>query len=1320
MMLYLKLTLVTFILISSAQGKIISFDATQNSIELESRTSQELVFNTHVKDISFETIKTNNGSFTTIEIPGFHKSHVIGQPLLPTMNQLLDLPIGGPYSLNIIESEYETINLLREGYEFPIVPTQASISKSQNPSDIAFEQDLTLYETDAFYAIDMIELIDKGQMRDIHLGLLKISPIQYNPVTHEVRIYHSIRFSIDLENADWNETFMTKQKNRSSAFSAVSNQILDTSCENVLEDLVVAPIKMLIVANTMFQSTLQPFIEWKRVQGFTIIEGYLGQDGLGTTANAIKTYLHNLYNAGTVDDPSPSYVLLIGDIAQMPTFVGTTDSNHKTDLPYVDVTGDELPEMYQGRIPVTTTTMLQNVLDKTMMYERYEMADPSYLGEVVMIAGVDATFGPTHGNGQINYGTQQYFNPAHDILSHTYLYPGSGSSSSAIVGNASNGVGYINYTAHGSPDSWSEPYFSISNVNSLQNSQKYFTAVANACLTAKFDENICVGEAFIRGEDKGAIGYIGGTNSTYWDEDYYWGVGFGPVIGSGATYEQTSWGMYDGIFHDHGEPQSEWTVSNAAMIYRGNLAVTESGSSRDYYYWEIYELFGDPSLMTYMGVPAESNVSTPDVLILGESEISISATPYAYIALSYDGALLAVAEANAFGTATLTFDPSGLAPGSMDIVVTNQFTQPYMGQIQILAPDGPYIVFNNYTLYDEYEYANGQADFGERIHLALEFTNVGVDTAYNVSFAISTNNPYLNIVNNIAGGVDIAPNEIYISEYLDVDIATNSPDGHIAGIQILSASGPNTWEMECEIPLHAPSPILLNTLVNDNNNHRLDIGESTSIQLNILNDGTSDLLILPVISMSTENQYITLSSADIEITPFLAGETIHPEFDISISSETPVGQEVILDWQIMDAAMEYFIEGSFLMIVGLIVEDFESGNFNQFDWQHDGFQIWNVQSADVYEGVFAAQSGNISDDQSSEMILAIDVNVAGDLSFFYKVSSESGTPFYDGLKFYIDGNLADQWQGEIPWTQVSFPLETGFHELSWIYEKDGSVTHGEDCAWVDFITIPGGQTNGGYTLGDINNDGNIDILDVVRLVNIILGTGNSPTPNELLAADFNVSGQVDVGDLVSIVNMILGGSLARESDNSNIALILKNQELRLKSSAPIAAIDIKYKGILNTDIPQFEKAQAEMAGENHVLLYTRVNNPLIGDFLLGHVGADFELIEINVATSNGQLIVLDKGMQPTEFALAQNYPNPFNPVTTIQIELPINSDVSLAIYNIKGEEVIRLVDGNMNAGYHKVQWHATNNYGQTVPGGIYFYRMIAGEFQSVKRMIIIK
>ena len=93
---------------------------------------------------------------------------------------------------------------------------------------------------------------------------------------------------------------------------------------------------------------------------------------------------------------------------------------------------------------------------------------------------------------------------------------------------------------------------------------------------------------------------------------------------------------------------------------------------------------------------------------------------------------------------------------------------------------------------------------------------------------------------------------------------------------------------------------------------------------------------------------------------------------------------------------------------------------------------------------------------------------------------------------------------------------------------------------------------------------------------------------------------------------------------------------------------------------------------------------------------------------------------PNNFMLYQNYPNPFNPLTTLRYDLPKNAFVRINIYDILGNIVCNLVNKNQESGYKSVQWNATNNQGEAMPAGLYFYSIKAGQFRLTKTMILLK
>ena len=113
--------------------------------------------------------------------------------------------------------------------------------------------------------------------------------------------------------------------------------------------------------------------------------------------------------------------------------------------------------------------------------------------------------------------------------------------------------------------------------------------------------------------------------------------------------------------------------------------------------------------------------------------------------------------------------------------------------------------------------------------------------------------------------------------------------------------------------------------------------------------------------------------------------------------------------------------------------------------------------------------------------------------------------------------------------------------------------------------------------------------------------------------------------------------------------------------------------------------------------------------------------EPNASIGNGLEPVLFRSVSiPTNFAVSQNFPNPFNPVTNIGFSLPEEADVSVAVYNARGQMVTELTSGNYSAGYHEIQWKGTDLYGIPVSSGVYIYSVRAGDFHSIKKMLLVK
>ena len=129
------------------------------------------------------------------------------------------------------------------------------------------------------------------------------------------------------------------------------------------------------------------------------------------------------------------------------------------------------------------------------------------------------------------------------------------------------------------------------------------------------------------------------------------------------------------------------------------------------------------------------------------------------------------------------------------------------------------------------------------------------------------------------------------------------------------------------------------------------------------------------------------------------------------------------------------------------------------EWHSNTSAEWSRSNDQAYDGIYSLKSGLVTDDNSSDIQLDLNTQLSV-ISFFYKVSSEYDCDF---LNFYINDNLMDSWSGDVDWSFAEYPIPEGNNTFKWEYEKDGYVSEGSDCAWIDLVQLPtltSNDTNG--------------------------------------------------------------------------------------------------------------------------------------------------------------------------------------------------------------------------------------------------------------------
>jgi M6 family metalloprotease-like protein len=418
-----------------------------------------------------------------------------------------------------------------------------------------------------------------------------------------------------------------------------------------------------------------------------------------------------------------------------------------------------------------------------------------------------------------------------------------------------------------------------------------------------------------------------------------------------------------------------------------------------------------------------------------------------------------------------------------------------------------------------------------------------------------------------------------------------------------------------------------------------------------------------------------------------------------------------------------------------IRESFEYGDLSRFDWINDRNNPWVITSNEVHHGNFSIASGDIGPGQTST--LELNINMAG--GFLHFAIKTSTNPTGGRLRFFINNMERTSWSGETDWTIFHEFMNPGVYRLQWVYQKTNAEPQGQDKVWLDAVSFPDIVGHILYpasnlSLSAIDEDRQITLQWDSPLVSTV---PINPKPifqsyrvfqnNVLLATTTNNQySYITTGGNLNfhiIADYDMGSSPATDAVNYSQIPLAIPQNLRGDALAKGVRLEWDF------DLPTTFLNGFRIVRDNAILPIivpanqrTFVDSDMSDGTYKYSVRAVFVTPNGTSAISNEVFITNEADtIEPTiATALRGNYPNPFNPVTRIDFTLNTDSLVKLNIYNIKGELVRTLFNNHLPMGHHYVIWNGIDNRGSQVASGVYFYKMEANDFQSVKKMILLK
>lgn len=998
-----------------------------------------------------------------------------GYPNLPGISRMVAIPQHAQAVLKIKGLKTETFF----NVEVAPAPRIPKDNEPDMPEPVKNEQ---VYRTNALYPASPVLLSEPMNIRGVDVVMVGITPFQYNPVTKELVVYKNIDFTIEfiggngqfgdnrLRSRWWDPLLDDMLANRE-VLPRVDYKIKENRSEDAdFEYVIIAPDDPV-------------FLQWAdSIRMFRIKQGI--RTGVFTTTqiggnsvSAIEGFVNNAYNNW---DIPPSAVLLLGDYGTSGnTIISPIYDNYcASDNIFADVNGNHMPDIIFARMTAQTPAHLETMVTKFLNYERTPPTNPGFYNKPITAMGwqterwfqmcseiVNGFFEHAQGKAPVRENAIYSGSPSGGVWStaqntQTIInYFGEsglqyipntpnhltdwGGNASRINNDINSGAFLLQHRDHGMETGWGEPAYTSGDIFGTTNTDLTFVFSVN-CLTGKYNLiSECFTETFHR-HQYGALGLIAASEVSY-----------------SFVNDTYVWGMYDNMWPDfmpaYGTtPESRGMLpafGNAAGKYFLQQSSWPYNTNNKQVTYHLFHHHGDAFSSMYSEVPQHMIVEHEDVILSGLGFFTVKSPVGSLICLTLEDEIIAVAD----GTGQpLDITVPNITPGStVRLTITKPNHYRYERDLGVIPPNGPYCVFNSFTINDEIGNGNMVAEYNELVYINLSVKNLGLEDGSDIRVSLSSFDEYVEFVESEAVYEFIeAGSHATINNRFLMKFKNNFPNNHPVKVLLFATNSTQEWNSYFFISARSPNIMVANLIIEDplpggNNNGRLDPGETALVKVKTFNNGFT-----PALNTSARlrflSQYITQVNEHYDIGTLGLLGSVYPAFEVVVSPEASVGLMLEASYEVESGG--YHVTKNFFPKVGLYREDWETGNFTKFNWQQFGSAPWEITTQYPYQGFFHAKSGPITDGQSSILRLSYKTMMHDSIIFMRKVSSEADS---DKLRFLIDNTQVGSWSGRSQsWRKEGFAVPPGTHTFLWVYEKDGAGSDGADCAWLDNIYLP--------------------------------------------------------------------------------------------------------------------------------------------------------------------------------------------------------------------------------------------------------------------------
>ena len=1068
------------------------------------------------------------GDYNEIKINNTKSMAAPGNPMQPYFLSNILLPQGAVVrSVEITPQAVQSFLL-----DFPLMPMQHVRPLSYEGTS-TFIQNEKAYQKELNVAFENSLTFKQETLNGYEIAQVKFSPVQYFPLKQKVELAREVTITIAYEMSGEIKTKMISNRNivHSTIQDLVDNpEALKTypasqKKSQVIDAIIITPAEFISDFEPLIFDYQKRALSVETISVESIAIEYTGAD----LQEKIRNTIIDLYQNNDV-----RYVLLGGDVEHIPyrgfyceveSSTLMTDDDIPADLYYMALDGnwntdgddkwgepdedDLLPEVALSRMPFSTHEDLQNMLAKTLGYTNHpvegELNNPLLAGEHLYDAPLtwgaqylDLIHGTHDDNGYTTTGIPND-HPYDTLYDRNSQWTATG-----LINEINSGHPFIHHVGHSNATYAMRLYNSditTSNFSQVDGTTHNFPIIyTHGCICGSFDSNDCIAEEMLQ-LDRFAAAFVGNSRYGWFNE----GQTEGP---SQHLHREFVDALYNDKVNFLAEAHLISKIESSGWVEAANQH--EPGAIR----WVFYDCnaLGDPTLPIWTDELRTVDISVPDGILIGETAVTVNAMigsnpeENIYISLAQNGNICGYGVTDASGMVDITLIEPFTNTDDIEIIYSGYNIVKDTVFETLTRPDEPFLIVSSVELG-----ADAQPVYGHNYNVGLTIENVGTVDSEITHIEVSTTSEYASVTN---GAFDISPvaalqSDQFLSTF-NLAVSDVAPDQEPIAINFdFYASDTVHHTIQKTLVIMAPKlswgQIQISDAAGGNNNGVLELGEIVIVKAEINNTGSMNpQMIKSYIADFTEN--IEVLSDTVIINPdsealFEVQFVLHalPE----AANNSPVNISIAGQYDAYTMSdMDYGVT------LGMAIEDFETGDFSKYPWSNDAIYPWTISQNDVSAGLYSGRSGIIDHDQSSALTITLDVEEDNAISFDYKVSCEdSDYSLWDYLAFSIDGTVLSEWDGIIPWSNASYNVTAGTHIFKWEYIKDGSVSEGEDCAWVDNIILPinGYEPPVGNHTPEITSENTITTQTGSAFSHLISATDNDSDPlqaNLILAPEW--------------------------------------------------------------------------------------------------------------------------------------------------------------------------------------------------------------------------